>query len=574
RATKAAGAGNENSTAPQSHKETCGSGSSSEADVAATSSVKMEREKHNGQTQRGGAGEGERERIRQVQVQSREEGGGAAGEVVEAAAMAGSKGLVKLFGQTIPVAPEQAHDARAASVEADGGRAAGGGGGGRGEDGKELQDHLAATDTQEQDQGSPDSEEKTEQATDSDGQNEKHRQNPSKEELEVSKAAQAKEEEGEENKTSGTPEKTIKKPDKILPCPRCNSMDTKFCYYNNYNVNQPRHFCRNCQRYWTAGGTMRNVPVGAGRRKNKHSANLHRHITMSEAAFQVVRTDITGQAHNHPVLKHNGTVLSFGSSTPLCESVASVLDLSEKAIHNCDRNGFHLPEKHVVPPSHGSAVAENGEEHSSGSSATASNLTEDGCVTNLQEPPTQKPQEYFPQVPCLNGTLWPAQWNASSPFCISSFPIPFYPTTAFWGCAVPSAWSVPFLAPLSSSSPDSGPSGSGPDSLTLGKHSREGDVLVQSNSKKLDISEQNNGERCLWMPKTLRIDDPEEAAKSSIWSMLGTKNEKSDGLSRGELFGAFDQPKADIRGSAAETSKVLYANPAALSRSLNFLESS
>lgn len=27
-----------------------------------------------------------------------------------------------------------------------------------------------------------------------------------------------------------------------------------------------------CQRYWTAGGTLRNVPVGAGRRKNKSSA--------------------------------------------------------------------------------------------------------------------------------------------------------------------------------------------------------------------------------------------------------------------------------------------------------------
>ena len=51
-------------------------------------------------------------------------------------------------------------------------------------------------------------------------------------------------------------------------------MNTKFCYYNNYNVNQPRHFCRGCQRYWTAGGTMRNVPVGAGRRKNKTSRHL------------------------------------------------------------------------------------------------------------------------------------------------------------------------------------------------------------------------------------------------------------------------------------------------------------
>jgi hypothetical protein len=39
-------------------------------------------------------------------------------------------------------------------------------------------------------------------------------------------------------------EKELKKPDKILPCPRCYSMETKFSYFNNYNVNQPRHFCR------------------------------------------------------------------------------------------------------------------------------------------------------------------------------------------------------------------------------------------------------------------------------------------------------------------------------------------
>lgn len=62
------------------------------------------------------------------------------------------------------------------------------------------------------------------------------------------------------------------KPVKVLPCPRCQSMNTKFCYYNNYNVNQPRHFCRNCQRYWTVGGTLRNVPVGGGSRKKLRMA--------------------------------------------------------------------------------------------------------------------------------------------------------------------------------------------------------------------------------------------------------------------------------------------------------------
>uniref|UniRef100_A0A803KSG2 Dof zinc finger protein n=1 Tax=Chenopodium quinoa TaxID=63459 RepID=A0A803KSG2_CHEQI len=54
-----------------------------------------------------------------------------------------------------------------------------------------------------------------------------------------------------------------------LRCPRCDSTNTKFCYYNNYNLTQPRHFCKTCRRYWTKGGTLRNVPIGGGCRKNK-----------------------------------------------------------------------------------------------------------------------------------------------------------------------------------------------------------------------------------------------------------------------------------------------------------------
>lgn len=54
-----------------------------------------------------------------------------------------------------------------------------------------------------------------------------------------------------------------------LNCPRCNSTNTKFCYYNNYSLSQPRYFCKTCRRYWTEGGTLRNVPVGGGSRKNR-----------------------------------------------------------------------------------------------------------------------------------------------------------------------------------------------------------------------------------------------------------------------------------------------------------------
>lgn len=60
-------------------------------------------------------------------------------------------------------------------------------------------------------------------------------------------------------------------PETALKCPRCESTNTKFCYFNNYSLSQPRHFCKTCRRYWTRGGALRNVPVGGGCRRNKKS---------------------------------------------------------------------------------------------------------------------------------------------------------------------------------------------------------------------------------------------------------------------------------------------------------------
>jgi hypothetical protein len=58
-----------------------------------------------------------------------------------------------------------------------------------------------------------------------------------------------------------------------LPCPRCGSRETKFCYFNNYNVRQPRHLCRACRRYWTAGGALRRVASASpGRRRPRPTA--------------------------------------------------------------------------------------------------------------------------------------------------------------------------------------------------------------------------------------------------------------------------------------------------------------
>ncbi|XP_027937846.1 dof zinc finger protein DOF4.6 isoform X3 [Vigna unguiculata] len=62
--------------------------------------------------------------------------------------------------------------------------------------------------------------------------------------------------------------------EQALNCPRCHSINTKFCYYNNYSLTQPRYFCKTCRRYWTEGGSLRNIPVGGGSRKNKRSSTF------------------------------------------------------------------------------------------------------------------------------------------------------------------------------------------------------------------------------------------------------------------------------------------------------------
>lgn len=82
---------------------------------------------------------------------------------------------------------------------------------------------------------------------------------------------------GIENSSSKPDAAAEKKPrphkEQALNCPRCNSTNTKFCYYNNYSLSQPRYFCKTCRRYWTEGGSLRNVPVGGGSRKNKRSSS-------------------------------------------------------------------------------------------------------------------------------------------------------------------------------------------------------------------------------------------------------------------------------------------------------------
>ncbi|KAK4370891.1 hypothetical protein RND71_010366 [Anisodus tanguticus] len=368
---------------------------------------------------------------------------------------------------------------------------------------------------------------------------------------EDSQAVKSSETESEPINATNSEQNNLKKPNKILPCPRCNSSDTKFCYYNNNNVNQPRHFCRSCQRYWTAGGTMRNLPVGAGLRKNKNLASHYRHISISEGLLGARIESPNGLIH-HPIFKPNGTILSFGPDLPLCESMASP---------NGIQNGIHKAEVKNSSCNGG----DNGDECYKGSSIPTPKMMMDEGKRESHEAVKHNINGIPSPAPYLHGVPWPFPWNAAVPMsaiCPIGFPVPFFPTP-YWNCSVP-PWSNPWLTPPLRTANEK-TSGSDPIS-PLGKRSREGDLLKPSNHDGKEQSEKKNSERSVLVPKTLRIDDPDEAAKSSIWSTLGIKY---DSASRGEFFKAL-QPKSDDKVNKANTSPVLHANPAALSRSISF----
>ncbi|RWR93936.1 dof zinc finger protein DOF5.6-like protein [Cinnamomum micranthum f. kanehirae] len=100
--------------------------------------------------------------------------------------------------------------------------------------------------------------------------------------------------------------------EQALKCPRCDSTHTKFCYYNNYSLSQPRYFCKSCRRYWTKGGSLRNVPVGGGCRKNKKVVAKKTSDPPPDQHFYVSH-DVPDQRFSFPGMQfsHLNTLLSM-----------------------------------------------------------------------------------------------------------------------------------------------------------------------------------------------------------------------------------------------------------------------
>lgn len=148
-------------------------------------------------------------------------------------------------------------------------------------------------------------------------------------------------------------------PTQVQKCPRCESLNTKFCYYNNYNLSQPRYFCKNCRRYWTKGGALRNVPVGGGCRKNKRSNKRN-----SDKKPTVSAPQVSGAADNQAA---GGASASSSSSL----------------VNGSDRSsiGFESDCNNTTTTTNGTAVA----------AAVSSGQLFDG-INTINPPPSLDPQ--------------------------------------------------------------------------------------------------------------------------------------------------------------------------------------
>ncbi|KAA0042533.1 dof zinc finger protein DOF4.6-like [Cucumis melo var. makuwa] len=140
--------------------------------------------------------------------------------------------------------------------------------------------------------------------------------------------------------------------EQALKCPRCNSSNTKFCYYNNYSLSQPRYFCKACRRYWTEGGSLRNVPVGGGSRKNKRSS-LSSSSTSSDhnkkinASHQIINHQDLNLAIFPPNNNNNTNNTSISTSSSSSHLLASFMTAPATGMFNSS-GGFGLNE--LKPP--------------------------------------------------------------------------------------------------------------------------------------------------------------------------------------------------------------------------------
>ncbi|XP_074556491.1 uncharacterized protein LOC141812360 [Curcuma longa] len=134
-----------------------------------------------------------------------------------------------------------------------------------------------------------------------------------------------------------------------LRCPRCDSANTKFCYYNNYSKLQPRYYCRACLRHWTEGGSLRNVPVG-GSRKNKQHLRDKRADAGSDRRSRFSTNDDSSTLTQESI--HSGSGMLVCHPTPPLDGELSMSEMEFVPLFPAedDRHPSSLFHDHVAQP--------------------------------------------------------------------------------------------------------------------------------------------------------------------------------------------------------------------------------
>ncbi|XP_022730599.1 dof zinc finger protein DOF2.2-like isoform X2 [Durio zibethinus] len=180
----------------------------------------------------------------------------------------------------------------------------------------------------------------------------------------------------------------IPQPEAALKCPRCDSTNTKFCYFNNYSLSQPRHFCKTCRRYWTRGGALRNVPVGGGCRRNKKNKSSSSK-SLASAEKQV------GSNSTNAVIPSEITV-HLPHQTPYLPFMASLQNFSQYGLGNIGLN-FGGIQGQIGATSGASGQADMGFQIGTNSGMSSAILSAGSG-----------PHQQFPLIESING-LYPFQ---------------------------------------------------------------------------------------------------------------------------------------------------------------------
>ncbi|KAK1408289.1 hypothetical protein QVD17_39937 [Tagetes erecta] len=143
-------------------------------------------------------------------------------------------------------------------------------------------------------------------------------------------------------RSGGRNTSTLRPPEQISKCPRCDSSNTKFCYYNNYSLAQPRHFYKACKRYWTKGGALRNVPIGGSCKKNKKTKSCSSRFFPGESCSKFSSYDIAGMKVLGP------STLDFQligglNILPRVTSPNQFTSSNQYSLVNLDPLGYNLP---------------------------------------------------------------------------------------------------------------------------------------------------------------------------------------------------------------------------------------